>query len=106
MFAGSTGFSGPELHGVFSDHTNQLGPYESANTPARWVIFQSGLGFLSVPHQRTFLLDLCEYDGSYWHGPPPADDVVRLRAMLNSEATPGADVAGASLGQLTDWSSV
>jgi hypothetical protein len=26
--------------------------------------------------------------------------------MLNSEATPGADVAGASLGQLTDWSSV
>jgi hypothetical protein len=47
MFAGATGFSGPELHDLFSEYTDALGRYGEQPTPSRWRIFETGLAALT-----------------------------------------------------------
>lgn len=108
MFAGaSTGFSGPELHNVFANHTDVLGPYAaSGGGPSRWQIFQTGLYSLTLDAQRRFLLELCEFDGPAKYGLPPEGDVARLRALLLADTAPGAAAAAARLADLEDWKAV
>lgn len=108
MFARDTGFSGPELHRLFAEHTDALGPYAGwgGGGPSRWQIFQSGLKSLTVPEQKSLLLDLCSYDGEPAHGMPAAEKVGTLRQLLLADGTPGAHVAAESLAKLTDWQAV
>lgn len=60
MFARETGFSGPEIHRLFADYTDVLGPYaRGGGSPSRWQLFETGLDDLAVDDQRRFLLNLC-----------------------------------------------
>jgi Transposase DDE domain len=83
MYAGpSQGFSGPKLHDLFAEYTDELGPYAGwgGEGMSRWQILNAGLGCLSLADQRRFLLELCEYDGPAKYPLPSDEDVARLRA--------------------------
>lgn len=108
MFARETGFSGPDLHGLFAEYTDELGEYAGwgGGSESRWQIFQRGLKLLQRDQQVRFLLELCEYDGLIKHGPPTDEDVAKLRALLLGQSAPGSDVAAARLATLIDWKAV
>jgi hypothetical protein len=101
MFARATGFSGPEIHNIFAEHTDALGPYSGGGGgPSRWQMFETGLHSLRLDDQRRFLLDLCNYDG-YSKYPMPADeDIAKLRALLLADTSPGATAAADRLNKL------
>ena len=108
MFARETGFSGPEIHGLFADYTNVLGTYEGwgGGGESRWQLFENGLGALSVDEQRRFLLELCTYDGHSKYEMPSDEDIAKLRGLLRSETSPGAIAASDQLDTLADWNAV
>lgn len=108
MFARDTGFSGPELHDLFAEHTDALGPYQGwgGGAASRWQVFQDGVNALSPADQRSFLLALCDYDGYCKYGIPSMEDRSALRAMLLEDTVPGATAAGKALAKLTDWTAV
>lgn len=106
LFARETGFSGPQLHDYFARYTDTLGPYQWGGSPSRWQIFQTGLRSLSLSQQRAVLLELCAYDGEFRNGRPSEEELDRLRSMLLSAGTPGAQAAQESLQKLEDWETV
>jgi hypothetical protein len=108
MFARDTGFSGPELHDLFADYTDDLGPYTGwgGGGESRWQIFQRGLAALTADDQRRFLLDLCTYDGSSKYAMPSDDDIAKLRSLLLANSSPGAMVTSDRLDKLDDWDAV
>lgn len=107
MFARETGFSGPEIHRLFAEHTDVLGPYTmGGGGPSRWELFQTGLSSLQVDDQRRFLLDLCTFDGPSKYSMPSDEDIAKLRGLLLKEGTPGAMAASDRLDQLEDWEAV
>jgi len=101
MFARDTGFSGPEIHDLFAEHTDALGPYQGwgGGGASRWQVFQDGLNALSPADHRSFLLALCDYDGHSKYEMPSAEDRAALREMLLGDTTPGATAAGGALDQ-------
>lgn len=106
MFARDTGFSGPELHDLFAEHTDVLGPYSmGGGGPSRWQLFQTGLNALTIDKQRRFLLDLLDYDGYCKYGPPPDEDKIKLRSLLLDGVAPGAASGSERLATL-DWEHV
>lgn len=108
LFARETGFSGPELHEIFADHTDALGPYQGwgGGGQSRWQLFQSGLSSMPLDRQRSFLLELCDYEDGCRHGMPSDSGVERLRSLLLADTAPGATMAGQGLTKLTDWQAV
>lgn len=107
MFARETGFSGPEIHDLFAEHTDVLGAYSMGGGGAsRWELFQTGLGSMSVDDQRRFLLNLCTYDGRSKYPMPSDEDIAKLRALLLDGAAPGALAVSDRLNQLDDWEAV
>lgn len=108
MYAMETGFSGPELHGLFADYTDDLGPYTgwSGGGMSRWQIFESGLGCLTIDDQRRFLLDLCDYDGPSKYDLPGPESVAKLRGVVTGSVSPGAAAARERLAGLADWAAV
>ena len=108
MFARDTGFSGPDLHRLFAEYTEELGEYTGwgGGSESRWQIFQRGLKLLPYGQQVRFLIGLCEYDGTIKHGRPADDDIAKLRALLLGSSAPGSDAAAERLAGLTDWKSV
>ena len=108
MFARETGFSGPDLHRLFAEYTEDLGEYAGwgGGSESRWQIFQRGLKLLSRGQQVRFLLELCEYDGYIKHGRPSDEDIAKLRALLLGQSAPRSDVAAGRFATLTDWKSV
>lgn len=108
MFARDTGFSGPEIHEVFAEWTDALGPYQGwgGGSASRWQIFQDGLKSMSVDDQKRFLLHLCTFDGYSKYGMPSDKQIADLRAMLLADTSPGAMQAVDRLHELDDWQSV
>lgn len=107
MFARNTGFSGPEIHRLFAEYTDVLGPYVRASgNPSRWQIFETGLASLSVDDQRRFLLELCRYDGPGSYNRPSDENIAKLRSLLLEGAAPGVMAASDRLDQLDDWETV
>lgn len=108
MFARDTGFSGPEIHEVFADYTDALGPYQGwgGGAASRWQSFETGLYSLGLDDQRRFLLDLCTFDGYSKYAMPSDEDIAKLRALLLSNTAPGASAASEQLGALEDWDAV
>jgi len=108
MFARETGFSGPEIHSIFAEHTDALGPYQGwgGGSQSRWQIFEAGLNSMPLQQQKAFLLDLCDYDGSVKHGMPSQQRIEKLRSLLLADGTPGAVAAGEGLTKLADWQAV
>lgn len=108
LFARETGFSGPELHELFAEYTDALGPYQGwgGGSPSRWQIFQDGLKSMPLEQQKAFLFELCEYEGRVAHGMPTDEELAKLRSLLLSEGAPGADAASAALVRLENWQAV
>lgn len=107
MFARDTGFSGPEIHRLFAEYTDALGPYSmSGGSPSRWELFQNGLNSLAIDDQRRFLLDLCGYEGPSKYPMPSDEAIIKLRSLLLGGAAPGAMAAADRLDQLEDWEGV
>lgn len=108
LFARETGFSGPELHELFADYTDVLGPYQGwgGGGLSRWQIFQQGLAALSLDQQKGLLLELCGYDGSSRYGMPPKEQLDALRSLVLADGSPGAAAAAESLAELGDWTAV
>ncbi len=108
MFARDTGFSGPEIHDLFAQYTDALGPYQGwgGGGASRKQLFESGLNSMSVEEQRGFLLDLCSYDGASKYALPTAERIEKLRSMLLTDGAPGSAAAGAGLAKLEDWDAV
>lgn len=108
MFARDTGFSGPEIHDIFADYTDALGPYQGwgGGGMSRWQIFETGLNSLSLQEQKGFLLELCDYDGPSKYGMPDEDQLEKLRSLLLADGAPGAAAAGEGLAKLQDWQAV
>lgn len=108
LFARETGFSGPEIHELFAEYTDALGPYQGwgGGSPSRWQIFQDGLKSMPLEQQKAFLYELCEYEGRVAHGMPTGDELAKLRSMLLSEGAPGAHAASAALVRLENWHAV
>jgi hypothetical protein len=108
MFARDTGFSGPDLHRLFGEYTDELGEYTGwgGGSESRWQIFQRGLRLLPRDQQVRFLLELCEYGGQIKHGRPSDEEIAKLRALLLGESAPGSDVAAERLTALDDWKAV
>ncbi|UPW09353.1 abortive infection family protein [Gordonia terrae] len=108
MFARETGFSGPEIHDIFAEYTDALGPYQGwgGGAMSRWQVFQAGLKSMPVQQQKRFLLELCSYDGGSRYGMPPEEQIEKLRSLLLADGTPGAKSAGEGLEKLEDWQAV
>lgn len=55
MFARETGFSGPEIHSIFAELTDALGPYQGwgAGSLSRWQIFSNGLESMPLHTSRS-----------------------------------------------------
>lgn len=108
MFARETGFSGPEIHDIFADYTDALGPYQGwgGGAMSRWQIFQAGLESMPLQQQKIFLLELCSYDGASRYGMPPDEEIEKLRSLLLADGTPGAKAASQGLEKLEDWQAV
>ena len=108
MFARETGFSGPVLHKLFAEYTDELGEYTGwgGGADSRWQIFQRGLRLLTRDQQVRILLEMCEYEGYVKHGRPSDEDISTLRALLLDHSAPGSDAAAARLATLTDWKAV
>ena len=108
MFARETGFSGPVLHKLFAEYTDELGEYTGwgGGADSRWQIFQRGLRLLTGDQQVRILLEMCEYEGYVKHGRPSDEDISTLRALLLDHSAPGSDAAAARLATLTDWKAV
>lgn len=108
MFARDTGFSGPEIHDLFAEWTDALGPYQGwgGGGESRWQLFQNGLNALSPEDQKRFLLQLCTYDGRSKYAMPSDEQIAQLRSLLIADSTPGAMAASDRLQELDDWQSV
>lgn len=107
MFARDTGFSGPEIHDLFADYTDAIGPYSGwGGGESRWQIFQRGLASLTIDDQRRFLLDLCTYDGQSKYPMPSEGDIAKLRGLLHADTSPGAMIASDRLDNLENWDTV
>lgn len=108
MFARDTGFSGPELHSLFAQYTDALGPYQGwgGGGASRWQLFENGLSALSLEQQRALLFELCEHEGPIKHGMPSRDQIDKLRSLLLADGSPGATAAAENLVSLDDWTAV
>lgn len=108
MFARDTGFSGPEIHDIFAEYTDTLGPYQGwgGGSMSRWQMFETGLKSLPLQQQKALLLELCNYDGPTKYGMPSEDQIAKLRSLLLADGAPGATAAGEGLAKLEDWQAV
>lgn len=107
MFARETGFSGPEIHRLFADYTDVLGPYTMlGGGPSRWQLFEQALDSLSPDDQRRFLLDLCTYDGPSKYPMPSDENLAKLRGLILEGGALGSMAASDRLNQLEDWDAV
>lgn len=108
LFARETGFSGPEIHDLFAEYTDVLGPYQGwgGGSMSSWQIFDAGLNSMALQQQRAFLLELCDYDGRTKYGMPADDQLEKLRSLLLADGSPGASAAGEGLAKLENWQAV
>jgi hypothetical protein len=105
LFARRTGLSGPELHRLFGQYTDALGPYPMGDKPSRWMIFQRGMEALDGRGQRAVLRELLN-DWSTQRGSPSEEGLDKLRAQLADGMDAVAGTFQSVLGQVPDWESV
>lgn len=82
MFARDTGFSGPQLLDFFSRYDVNIESYPSSGAPSRKLMFEDCLARFDRDAQLGILVDLLNYDGTFKHGPPRAEDVEFVHGWL------------------------
>ena len=87
LFAGETGFSGPEIYEWFGQYSDEVGEYPWHNAPSRWVMFESCLETFPLEQQIELLLKLSDYQGPMKYGAPPQEEVEKLRKLVLEFAT-------------------
>lgn len=93
MFAGSTGFSGPELVEYFSRFDPNIEQYSwSGGMPSRKQILQDCLARFSRERQLDILLDMLGPENFGKYAPPSLEDQALLLQWIDSQRS------GASLG--------
>lgn len=93
MFAGKTGFSGPQITGFFAPYSDKIIDYwDMSPQPSRKIIFDECLKFFPLDHQKRLLLELCDYDGDMKHDKPSAQDVSRLKQWLTEDVPASREV--------------
>jgi hypothetical protein len=100
IFAGQTGFSGPEIHEFFAQYSDEIPDYTGRQS--RWTIFDGFLCTFPIEKQKEILLWLCNNEISMSHGQPSEEDKQKLRAWLLE--TPVALSSASTLQKVTSAS--
>jgi len=87
LYAGATGFSGPEIYEWFGQFSEKIGEYPWGNAPSRRVMFEDCLETFSLDQQVELLLKLTKYQGPMKYGAPPKEEVEKLRKLVLEFAT-------------------
>lgn len=103
MFAGSTGFSGPEIHRFFAEYDASIPDYAwGGGSPSRKELFRRFLQGFPVERQRQILVDACHYEGPMKYGRPSPKERRRLLTMLEGVHAPALqDVR--TIAERLDW---
>ncbi|MDP2248700.1 MAG: toll/interleukin-1 receptor domain-containing protein [Nitrosomonadales bacterium] len=89
MFAGSTGFSGPEMVEYFSRHDVNVEPYSwRGGMPGRKQIFEDCLARFSFDRQLEIITDLLTIHHFVKYSPPQEQDRQFIREWLSSQDMP------------------
>ncbi len=95
MFAGASGFSGPQILEFFSQYSNEVEaypPFGQGGVPSRWQILEDCLAGYDKDEQRAIIADLLDYDGPMKWGTPKPEDVEWMRAWLKDGGAPAKSV--------------
>jgi Abortive infection C-terminus len=88
MFAGETGFSGPQILDYFSEYSLDIEHYPSeGRIPSRWQIFEDCLSKFDLDQQRGIISNLLDYQGPMKYGRPSDIEVGRIREWLGEGRT-------------------
>ena len=82
MYAGATGFSGPEILKFFSRHDVNVESYPQSGAPSRKVMFEDCLTRFDRAAQLKILTELLDYDAVMKYGSPPPKDIEFIRGWL------------------------
>ena len=105
MFAGETGFSGPEILDYFLQYSDDIERYPgNGGVPSRGAIFEDCLARFNLEHQREIVTNLLDYHGAMKYGRPSETDVDRVREWVGGGRTPAA--APASAAETLNWAYV
>lgn len=100
IFAGSTGFSGPEIHEFFREYSRDIPAYTGG--ASRWMIFEDFLMSFPLEKQKAILLRLCDYDVPMRHGQPKEENRQKLRKWVLE--TPITQASESTLQKVTSTS--
>ncbi len=84
-FAGSTGFSGPQILDFFSRDDINIEAYPQSGAPSRKAMLEDCLARFDRETQLQILADLLNYDGPVKYGMPPETDHVFLQSWLDDQ---------------------
>lgn len=104
MYAGGTGFSGPQMLDFFSQYLPEVEGYPWAGSPSRATMFETCLARIESEQLKRVIADLAEYNGPMKHGAPDSVDVEKLRAWLGEGPLPPAAMPQAV--QALNWTAV
>ncbi len=89
MFAGSSGFSGPEIHRFFAQYNESIPDYAwGGGSPSRKDLFRMFLRRFPLQQQMRILHDLIHYQGPMKHGAPSRELKENLLTMLQGIDAP------------------
>ena len=89
MFAGDTGFSGPQILDFFSQFSYEIEPYpREGGAPTRRIMFEDCLANFDLQKQKMIIAKLLEDDLPMSHGRPNQAEVEEIRHWLGEGHTP------------------
>ena len=101
LFAGHSGFSGPEIFEWFGQFSDEIGEYPWQGAPSRWEMFESCLETFPIERQCEFLLKLLDYRGPMKHDRPTEEERSQLRELVLNFASTLRGTR--SILAITDW---
>ena len=104
LFAGGSGFSGPEIYEWFGQFSDEIGDYPWDGAGSRWMMFEGCLEAFPIARQCELLLKVIDYRGPMKHGRPDEAACDQLRELVFNFA---ANLRGTeSMLTTVNWESV
>lgn len=104
IFAGKTGFSGPEIFDWFGQFSDEVGDYPWQSAPSRWAMFESCLEHFPIERQCDLLLKLTNYQGPSKYDWPSQQELDKLKDLVL--AFTASSLGSQSILAKIDWRSV